>query len=147
MHIEIAEVPRVVTAPRFAGDGIRVPLSEQPPPEWLDHLRRQQIPGKAYRVEGAAIEVFLERDTRDIGATMNKIVRAISAANAAYADHGDDDAQRSARDQDEAEARRGRIERLLERWWNEEVQRRERRQQAEQRGAIHEAQEPTADSQ
>ena len=124
MPITITAVPVVVATPGFAGDTIRVPLSAEPSAMWLDQLRRQELPGKAHRVDGAALEFYLDHDTRDVIKAMQRIAKAINAADQAF----DADAAATVESEIETEQddRRRRIERLLQQWWEQEVERRER---------------------
>ena len=124
MSITITGVPVIAATPGFAGDSIRVPLSAEPSAIWLDQLRRQELPGKAHRVDGAAIEFYLDHDTRDVIKAMQRIAKAIEATDQAFDEEAA--AEVEAAIESQADDRRRRIERLLQQWWDQEVAKRER---------------------
>ena len=117
MTIEITGAPTAVSSPGFAGDAVRIPLSEEPTAAWLDHLRRQPLPGKAHRLDGAALEFYLDRDSRDVVGAMKRIADAIAATNTSSAAAAEDDAKAEERLREATDGRREKINRLLEEWW------------------------------
>jgi len=133
MSITITAAPVVVATPGFAGDTVRVPLSAEPSAGWLDQLRRQDLPGKAHRVDGAALEFYLDHDTRDVIKAMQRIAKAVEAADHAF--DAEAAAEVEAEIGAEADARRTRIDRLLQQWWEQDVEKRQRQRARAQAAA------------
>jgi hypothetical protein len=114
MAILMAGPPTVITGPRFAETTLRIPLDAAPSPTWLDALRAQELPGKGHRIDGEALEMHLDWDSRDVLAAARKIAAAIDVANEAM-EQAPPDAE--ARRLERAAAATERTNRLLEEWW------------------------------
>src|SRR5271154_808844 len=117
MSIEISGAPTPARSPAFAGITVRVPLNKEPSRAWLDQLALQELPGKGHRLDGASIELYLDRGLTDVQAVMDRIAEAIAKTNTAYDGLKEElereDIARTAR-------RNGAIERVakgLEQWW------------------------------
>jgi hypothetical protein len=117
MPVEISGPPVPVDSPRFAGVTIRVPLSETPTEAWLDVLVLQDLPGKGHRLDGAALEVHLDRGSRDVKAAMNTITQGIDKTNQLYEREKTEIESRASGPGKRAEAVKQKVTRLLDEWW------------------------------
>jgi hypothetical protein len=119
MSIEISGTPTPVPCPRFAGLTIRVPLTEEPTKVWLDLLALQSLPGKGFRLDGAALEFHLDRNDHDVLSAMRKLADAIAKTGEVYERQGAQQEAGATRAEERDANLVRKVSGQLQQWWED----------------------------